>query len=317
MAPDASVEARAGGEYVVSVVGKNVIARLDPKKVKTVKRGERTIAQLSPLRFHFDDDEFRVPLRVGNDRDIVLHVLARKRQEVRNRTTLPVPTNFELAPAALGSFSSFYASLFDRTLATSPDAAVLEFVSLQNAPISVDDLVALGDDVMASVTSETDSMDPTILAALGADGGANTKYHGIGAFVLTRLHFRVAPSLAAPMVTLRDAEGGAFHAKYVTKTSWSGESRCDVPVHGVWIAEPPIPATNLSTAARIPLEGLPLGDIPAIGYTAPADSAPKTAPSASAPGESEGEPPKRRNGCGSCGTAVLAALYSRRRKKKS
>src|SRR6185295_4557913 len=34
-AVDAGTEVHAGGEYIVSVIGKNVVARLDPKKVKT------------------------------------------------------------------------------------------------------------------------------------------------------------------------------------------------------------------------------------------------------------------------------------------
>src|SRR6185369_1380796 len=54
------------------------VAKVDPKKV----RFENGQAMLSPLRFHYDSEEFSLPIRLGllnsaGTQDLIVHILAR------------------------------------------------------------------------------------------------------------------------------------------------------------------------------------------------------------------------------------------------
>src|SRR6185503_2118471 len=90
-------------------------------------------AALSPLRFHYDADEFALPIRLGmanssGKQDLIVNIIsATKRYEVANYTNVTIPTNFDLKPDAKPRFGEFYAALFDKTLEQHPGAVVTEY----------------------------------------------------------------------------------------------------------------------------------------------------------------------------------------------
>ena len=159
------------------------VARVDMAKVKM----EGNKATLSPLRFHYDAPDLQLPIRLGlvnsaGTQDLIVHVLGKgRRYEVANYPNVTIPTNLDVSENAKGSFGSFYAALFDRTLEKTPKAVVTEYSWDAGScdpcpvpPLSEAELVTLGADVLPSVSSEGDLMDRELLKALGADAGAKS-----------------------------------------------------------------------------------------------------------------------------------------------
>ena len=205
------------------------VARVDMAKVKM----EGNKATLSPLRFHYDAPDLQLPIRLGlvnsaGTQDLIVHVLGKgRRYEVANYPNVTIPTNLDVSENAKGSFGSFYAALFDRTLEKTPKAVVTEYSWDAGScdpcpvpPLSEAELVTLGADVLPSVSSEGDLMDRELLKALGADAGAKSssrpspasgpvprrKYYGLKAsFVLTRLHARYTRDALGDDLVLKEA----------------------------------------------------------------------------------------------------------------
>ncbi|HUS27395.1 MAG TPA: DUF2330 domain-containing protein, partial [Kofleriaceae bacterium] len=88
------------------------VAKVDPKKV-TFENGR---AALSPLRFHYDAEEFALPIRLGlanssGTQDLIVNILAPgQRYEVANYPNVTIPTNIELKESARDKFGAFYAA---------------------------------------------------------------------------------------------------------------------------------------------------------------------------------------------------------------
>lgn len=133
------------------------VAKVDVKKVTF--DGNRAV--LSPLRFHFDTDEFKLPVRLGmmnsqGTQDLIVHILARdQRYEVANRPNAVIPTNFNLKEEAKGRFGEFYAALFDRVVLQSQGAVITEYAwdssTCDPCPVPAlryDELLSLGLDVI-------------------------------------------------------------------------------------------------------------------------------------------------------------------------
>src|SRR5262245_27683586 len=105
------------------------VAKVDPKKVKLVQGR----ADLSPLRFHYDSDQFVLPIRLGlanssGTQDLIVSILApNQRYEVANYKNVTIPTNLDVDNSVRDRFGGFYASLFDRTLEKNPGAVVTEY----------------------------------------------------------------------------------------------------------------------------------------------------------------------------------------------
>src|SRR5204862_1668867 len=100
------------------------VAKVDPKKV-AMQDGH---AALSPLRFHYDSDEFALPIRLGmanssGTQDLIVSILApNQRYELANYKNVTIPTNINVADKVKSSFGEFYAALFDRTIEKNPGA---------------------------------------------------------------------------------------------------------------------------------------------------------------------------------------------------
>jgi hypothetical protein len=138
------------------------VAKVNTDKVtfETVDGVRR--AKLSPLRFHYDDDRFSLPVRLGllnssGTQDLIVHILSpNKRFEVANYPNVTIPTNLDLDEKAIDKFGGFYADLFDRTLEKNPKAVVTEYAwdaatcdPCPTPPLQHGELMTLGGDVIA------------------------------------------------------------------------------------------------------------------------------------------------------------------------
>ena len=278
------------------------VAKVDPAKVKFDEHGQ---AALSPLRFFYDSDPFKLPVRLGlinsgGKQDLVVHILARnKRYEVANYPNVTIPTNLDVEERTRGEFGSFYASLFDETLRKNPGAVVTEYSwdastcdPCPGPALTPSDFATLGADVLPAANPQ----------------GAPQLYFG-GGFTLTRIHarydkttlgsdlvFRSAPAIVGGReLYAQDAkiEHGAvpatysnFQARYAIRHPWTGEIACDHPRRGVWGGPPSgqrqstMGATNLAFAKRdVQLASYVTADVPEIGFS---KSAPPVSPGISA-----------------------------------
>ena len=250
------------------------VAKVDPTKVKF----ENGRANLSPLRFHYDSDTFSLPVRLGlmnskGAQDLIVHILARgQRYEVANYQNVAIPTNFNVLDKTRTSFGSFYAALFDETMAKHPKSVITEYSwdagtcdPCPGPPLDNGDLAVLGSDVLPGAD----------------DGGGGPRGRGGwgNGFVVTRLHarytkdalgedlvFRAAPPIGGGRESVIDDKGkleqGArpdsinnFQARYAIRHPWTGPIACKNPRRGVWGGPPGggrhvTPALDLAFAPR-------------------------------------------------------------------
>jgi MYXO-CTERM domain-containing protein len=292
------------------------VAKVDPAKVKF----EAGRAALSPLRFHYDADEFSLPIRLGlansgGTQDLIVNILApEQRYEVANYANVTIPTNIDLEPSAKSNFGSFYVALFDRTVETHKGAVVTEYA-----------WQAIGCDPCPGPV-----LDPSEMMVLGADvlEGSSDKPQPAQTsnFVLTRLHARYGKDIkndlvfkqATPIIGGREVPGpsgqleeGAqessynnFQARYAIRHPWTGPIRCVNPVRRVWGGPPAElaaqdtgvkPAVDLAFAKRdaVQLASVVARDVPEIGLHAGVVDSPQTSNNTVSSGS-----PKRTSGCG-------------------
>ncbi len=218
------------------------VAKVDSTKVK-FENGQAT---LSPLRFHYDTEQFALPVRLGlinakDKQDLIVHVLARnQRYEVANTPNVTVPTNLDLSPSAKTEFAPFYVSLFDRTQKKTPGAVVTEYAwSAGNCdpcptpPLTDLDLNVLGLDVLDGDAAVEPEIEVKNLEKLPLDEQQfikamieNTKLQvkqrrrgrggGPWNFVLTRLHARYDKSTLAEDLVFKAANPIAGGREFLT-----------------------------------------------------------------------------------------------------
>jgi len=305
------------------------VAKVDPQKVKFVDGR----AALSPLRFHYDSDDFALPIRLGlanssGTQDLIVNILApNQRYQVANYKNVTIPTNIDVKDGVRDRFAAFYAALFDATVAKNPGAVVTEYAwqatTCDPCPGPV--------------------LDPSDFATLGADVLAGPADKPVAYtsedFVLTRLHARYGKDIkddlvfaqAPPIVGGRESrrsdgalEEGAhpdtmnnFQGRYAIRHPWTGPIKCDKPHRGEWggppreIAEQPgftpaaiKPALDLAFASRtaVALPQVVARDVPEIDLKAGA-SVWKPASASSTPGSAVGSPSEnKKTGCGCAST---------------
>jgi MYXO-CTERM domain-containing protein len=263
------------------------VAKVDPKKV----RFENGQAQLSPLRFHYDSEEFALPIRLGlanakDKQDLIVNILAPgQRYEVANYKNATIPTNLDVKDDVRKRFGEFYAALFDRTTERNPGAVITEYAW----------------DASTCDPCPGPQLDESDFAVLGADVlGQGGDEDGYGGFVLTRLHarygkdgapndlvFKAAPPIAGGREE-RSEQGrleerahpddtNNFQGRYAIRHAWTGPVQCQDPVRGIWGGPPgggdeiaTQPATNLAFAPRgkVQLPDLVAQDVPEIDVKA-------------------------------------------------
>jgi MYXO-CTERM domain-containing protein len=317
------------------------VAKVDPKKV--VWNGEKAV--LSPLRFHYDAEEFSLPVRLGianssGTQDLIVNILApHQRFEMANYPNVTIPTNIDVKPSVKNSFGAFYAALFDATVEKHEGAVVTEYAwqattcdPCPGPALDASDFETLGADVLLGSRDKPQRYD-------NAD------------FVLTRLHARYGKDLqndlvfkqATPIAGGREhvqtggtLEEGAvasstnnFQGRYAIRYPWMGPIRCNNPVRGNWGGPPPEvqaqpgfqatgtkAALDLAAAPRdaIQLTSVIARDVPEIGLRAGAAAPDPTPAGAQTPAGSAGSaaaPPaaaKKKTGCG-CGTTGDASPW--------
>jgi hypothetical protein len=291
------------------------VAKVDIERAQRRPTGG---VRLSPLRFHYDAPEFRLPVRLGllnagEAQDLIVYVLhPTSRFEVANYPNVFIPTNLDVANNARTRFGELYARLFDYTLEQAGGRAIVTEYSWSTSSCD---------------PCPTPPLDQSELNVLGADvlgqgrPGFDTSYH-VYNMTVTRLHtrynratltedlvFREAPAVSGGREFSTDGRGrleqGArpatyggnqFQARYAIRHPWTGPIRCPNPVRGRWGGPPsgrtPPPAAardlaevqrgriQLASMVRSPIPALSRGSTPAPSATPPSPPTPPSAPPA-------------------------------------
>jgi hypothetical protein len=227
------------------------VAKVNAAKV----RFENGQAVLSPLRFHYDADDFSLPVRLGllnsdGKQELVVHILARnKRYEVANYPNVFIPTNLDVAEEARERFGQVYAALFDATMEKHPGAVVTEYAwdasTCDPCPgpnLGPNDMLTLGADVLVSPPANLPN-DPDLHAVVSL-----TDVKGTGTFTasareivesdlptFTRCYTNELARVAAPKGTLKIAL--SLDAKGKT-TEFSSSVTGSIPSSLATCAEP-------------------------------------------------------------------------------
>jgi hypothetical protein len=248
------------------------VAKVDIDKVR-YDDGE---AVLSPLRFHYESDEFTLPVRLGlinskGAQDLIVTILSpNDRYEVANLPNVTIPTNITVDEKTKKAFGVFYTQLFDNVLLENPRAVVTEYtwnlsfkqLRCDPCPSGLDrrdmaELAALGTDIV-----ERRAKRPRI--ALGSD------------WVITRLHTRYSKHTlgedlvfqkAAPIAGgnglpqgkkgqikssgAAKASRNRFQGRYIIRHPWEGDVDCENPRRGRWGGP-----NSRGTRSASPLEAL-------------------------------------------------------------
>jgi hypothetical protein len=249
------------------------VAKVDPAKVKWVGEGNDKRAELSPLRFHYDAEEFALPIRLGlanssGTQDLIVNILApNQRYEVTNYKNVTIPTNIDVDASMKEKFGAFYTALFDRTIEKNPGAVVTEYAwqattcdPCPGPALNFQEFQTLGADVLSG------SRDKPV-AYNNADFVLTRMHARYGKTVTDDLRFKAAPPIVGGrehvVANGRLEEGSQpssinnFQGRYAIRHRWSGAVKCDKPVFGRWggppgdgRVPPPMPGTNLAFAPR-------------------------------------------------------------------
>lgn len=285
------------------------VAKVDVAKV-AFDHGQ---AILSPLRFHYDSEQFHLPIRLGlinsgGSQDLIVNILARnQRYDVANYENVAVPTNIDVADATRQRFPAFYTRLFEDTLQKHPRAVITEYSwqatscdPCPTQPLSPSELMVLGADVLPSLADQQGN-GPALPGGRRRWGGMNRD------FVLTRLHaryskdalgddlfFRAAPPIVGGREHLTDGkhlEQGAvpagtnnFQARYIIRHPWTGPIKCKNPQRGIWGGPPgqpwgrppvsPAPRLGLVAAGDVKINAFVKGAVPPETFLSAAGNTP-------------------------------------------
>ena len=269
------------------------VAKVDITKVQKNAQG---VVQLSPLRVQFESNELRLPIRLGllnaeAKQDLIVYVLSpTTRFEVANYPNVFIPTNLDVVEQVKSSFASFYAELFDATLAPRQGKAVVTEYAWQTSscdpcptpPLVPADIIALGG------------------AGPGDAGAPKIWYGAYSSWVLTRLHARYDRTSLSDDLVFKEAtpisggrsnfvgqssDAGAqpssvnnFQGRYIVHHYWKDAVACANPHYDAWGGPPgsgdrldykpdASPAQGLATAPRgtIVLKDVVQSPVPTLG----------------------------------------------------
>jgi hypothetical protein len=194
------------------------VAKVDVKKVQMDAQG---VATLSPLRFAYESQDFRLPVRLGllnakAKQDLIIYLLSKnKRYQAANYPNVFIPTNLDVKDDTRKSFGSFYASLFDEAVSKGNGKGIVTEYSWQSnscdpcptPPLQDSDVATLGGDVLFGMGAPPPPTSPTLPSAPGGKptaggmpaprpgpmppwGGGGGYYGSFSGAILTRLHAR-------------------------------------------------------------------------------------------------------------------------------
>jgi len=314
------------------------VAKVDPAKVAFDSDGR---AALSPLRFHYDSEEFSLPIRLGlasssGTQDLIVNILApHQRYEVANGKNVTIPTNIDVGEAVKDKFAAFYTALFDRTIEKNPGAVVTEYAwqattcdPCPGPALDQRDFITLGADVLTGPRDKP-------AAYTGYDLVLTRLHARYGKTLSDDLRFREAAPIAGGREFVPNGQGGLeegaqpaaqnnFQGRYAIRHVWTGPIRCEHPTRKIWGGPPPEvaqqagfqyggtkPAVGLAFAPRgeIQLAQVVRRNIPELGIIAGAAAMPPASGSATssatpppAAPPADRPAPRTKSGCG-CATS--------------
>jgi hypothetical protein len=220
------------------------VAKVDVEKVK-FEDGE---AVLSPIRFHYDSDDFVLPVRLGlinskGVQDLIAFVLAKgQRYEVANYPNVTIPTNVVVNDKVKKNFGGFYNELFNNVMKENPKAVVTEYSWATSTcdpcpgpPLRNSDLMTLGADALPSKQAYSNNWVVTRLHA-------RYNKHTLG----KDLVFKKAKPIVGGRGMPQGAEGtfsekgskqanvNNFQGRYIKLNHWAGDVDCENPRRGIW-----------------------------------------------------------------------------------
>ena len=255
------------------------VAKVDVEKVK-FQAGPDGVERvmLSPLRFHYDSQEFSLPVRLGllnakGPQDLLVHILSpNQRYEAANYPNVTIPTNLVVKDAVREHFGQFYVSLFDHTLEKNPKAVVTEYAwsasSCDPCPgpvLSREELIVLGANVLPRYA---DGFDPQGALIESSEAARQISSE----FVLTRLHARYDQSSLGEDLVFGQAKGivggqgmpsrskldpgvheagdwSGFQGRYAILHHFDGAVNCEQPLWDQW-GGPPTGQQNQPAVAQ-------------------------------------------------------------------
>jgi MYXO-CTERM domain-containing protein len=246
------------------------VAKIDVKKVSF----ENGMATLSPLRFHYDTDEFSLPIRLGmvnakDSQDLIVHILSRgERYEVANYPNAFIPTNIDVRDSTRDKFAEFYAALYDKTVEANPGAVITEYSwdagtcdPCPTPALTFSELATLGADVIDAIGQPGPSPGPPASGRMAPPMPPRMPPMQ-ARFVLTRLHARYDKGglkddlvfrKAAAVMGGREVRSGPngsleegarpsgvnnFQGRYAIRHEWTGPIECANPRRGMWGGPP-------------------------------------------------------------------------------
>ena len=222
------------------------VAKVNADKVTFDSKGN---ALLSPLRFHYNSEEFSLPVRLGllnakGPQDLIVHVLSREgRYHAANVLNVLIPTNIVVPKKTKTNFGAFYEQLFQYTLKQKPGAIVTEYawVSSKCDPcpgptLDANDLLTLGADAILGL-GRIKTPNVRVTDVRTAQPAATSELTRVRR-VLARYNREIAKCYA-PLLEQRSPERGEvlFEVSYDTK----GKPK-DVKVLGKTIENQPMEA---------------------------------------------------------------------------
>ena len=269
--------------------------------IKKVVRNAQGGVQLSPLRFFFDANELRLPVRLGllnagGKQDLIVYVIhPDSRFEVANYANTFIPTNLEVADGVRNNFPAFFAELFDATIVKMNRKVVVTEYAWQTTgcdpcptpPLTDADLATLGLDVLEGVGVAVPPGGPPNAPQNRRPMG-RPFFGGGASWVLTRLHTRYSKETLSEDLIFREAkpamggranwngtngdegatvsqagDGGInnFQGRYIIRHYWDGPVACQAPQYDQWGGPPGNPNARPAPTAAKGLATAPRGKV--------------------------------------------------------
>jgi hypothetical protein len=257
--------------------------------IKKVKRDAQGVVQLSPLRFAFDANELRLPVRLGllnaaGKQDLLVYVIhPTSRFEVANYANTFIPTNLEVADGVRNNYGAFFAELFDATVEKMGRKVVVTEYAWQTTgcdpcptpPLTDEDLMTLGLDIIEGKTAQQQQQQRP----------RQQMWTPPSSWVLTRLHARYDKESLSEDLVFREAKpamGGRanwngtngdegakvaadgtnnFQGRYIIRHYWTQPVTCKQPAFDNWGGPPDNPFGSAPPAAAKGLATAPRGKL--------------------------------------------------------
>lgn len=222
---------------------------------------------LSPLRIHYESEEFSLPVRLGllnsiGEQDLVVHILSPAgRYEVANYGNRWVPTNVHVNGRAARSFGRFYDAYFGALSGRAPRRVWTEYAGPVTPVLDagLQELLGQMPGGLGCVGCGRPGLAQADLDALG-ESVVHQGASRLGQYTLTRLHYRygqrglpsdlvfrpgrpmtggVEAATAARLPRgARPAPRNDFRVRFIAQHRWAGPVQCASPRRNRWGGRP-------------------------------------------------------------------------------